>query len=475
MFRRGIWLKTLALFIGETGIILSAVLLNLYWRFSDYLKAVLFEQRGLLKIVATTLVCQFVFYLFDLYDVTTARSKRELLTDLMRAVGTTILVLGVIFFLRPTLLLGYLDELEGRPGLVRYANGVPIIAMFLALCLMMLWRLAFHGLLRHPRLNERLLIVGTDALAQGIAREALTRRDLSYKVVGFISEDPELVGKSLVNPSVLGVMSQLSEIVQRERVDRVIIALTDRRGHLPVEQLLNLRLQGKAIIEEGAAIFEKLTGKVSVDMLRPSWLIFSGSVKRGRVFLALRRLLNIVGAMLGVVLACPIAVVTAIAIKLDSRGPVFYTQERVGKNGEPFTIIKFRSMRTDAEKDGPQWSVTGDNRITRVGRFIRATRIDELPQLINVLRGEMNFVGPRAERAHFVEQLCAAIPYYNQRHLVEPGLTGWAQVNYGYGSTVDDAIQKFQYDLYYIKNASLLFDLWIMLKSIKVVLLGRGQ
>jgi sugar transferase (PEP-CTERM system associated) len=474
MIRRGIWLKTLSLFIGETIVILSAVLLNLYLQLFARLQAVLFEQRGLLKIVGTTLICQFVFYLFDLYDVTTARSKRELITDLMRAVGTAILVLGTIFFLRPTLLLGYLDVVEGL-GMVRYANGVPIIAMFLALCLMLLWRLAFHGLIRHPRLNERLLILGTDTLAQGIAREAIARRDLSYKVVGFIAEDPSLVGKSLVNPSVLGVTAELDEIVQRERIDRVIIALQDRRGHLPVEQLLNLRLQGKAIIEEGAAMFEKLTGKVSVDMLRPSWLIFSGSVKHGRLSLAVRRLLNIVFALLGLVIALPIGIVTAIAIKLNSRGPIFYTQERVGKNGEPFTIIKFRSMYTDAEKDGPQWAVAGDNRITRVGKFVRATRIDELPQFINVLRGEMNFVGPRAERAHFVKQLCEAIPYYNQRHLVEPGLTGWAQVNYGYGSTVEDAIQKFQYDLYYIKNASLLFDLWILLKSVKVVLLGRGQ
>jgi sugar transferase (PEP-CTERM system associated) len=474
MVRRGIWLKTLSLFIGETAIILSAVLLNLYWQFTDYLYVVLFEQRGLLKIVGTTLICQFVFYLFDLYDVTTARSKRELLSDLVRAVGTAILVLGAIFFLRPTLLLGYLDEIEGRRP-VRYANGVPVIAMFFALCLMLMWRLIFHGLIRHPRLNERLLIVGTDALAQGIAREAIARRDLSYQVVGFIAEDVSLVGKSLVNPSVLGVVADLSDIVERERIDRVIIALQDRRGHLPVDQLLNLRLQGKAIIEEGAAMFEKLTGKVGVEMLRPSWLIFSGSVKRGKIILALRRLLNIIGALFGIVWALPIGIITAIAIKLNSRGPIFYTQERVGKNGEPFTIIKFRSMYTDAEKDGPQWAVADDDRITRVGKFIRATRIDELPQFINVLRGEMNFVGPRAERAHFVEQLGKVIPYYNQRHLVEPGLTGWAQVNYGYGSTVEDAKIKFQYDLYYIKNASLLFDLWILLKSVKVVLLGRGQ
>jgi sugar transferase (PEP-CTERM system associated) len=474
MFRRGIWLKTLLLFTGETGIILSVTLLNLQLRYDAYLRNVLFEQRGFLKIVATTLLCQFVFYLYDLYDITTSRSKRELLTDLIRAVLTILVILGAVFLIRPTLLVGYLSEIEGV-GLMRYADGIPVVAMFFALCLMMFWRLLFHGILRHPFLNERLLIIGTDALAQNIEHEALARRDLSYKVVGYVTEDPALVGQKLDSSIVLGVVSQLNEIVQREKVDRVIVALQERRGHLPLDQLLELRLQGKAVIEEGSATYERLTGKVSVDMLRPSWLIFSGSVKRGQIFQTLRRTFNIVFSLVGIVASFPIALLTAIAIKLDSRGPVFYTQERVGKNGEPFTIIKFRSMRTDAEKDGPQWSVTGDNRITRVGKFIRATRIDELPQFINVLRGEMSFVGPRAERAHFVKQLCEVIPFYNQRHLVEPGLTGWAQVNYGYGSTVEDAIQKFQFDLYYIKNASLLFDLWILLKSVKVVLLGRGQ
>jgi sugar transferase (PEP-CTERM system associated) len=474
MFRRGIWLKTLLLVAGETGIILSVVLLSLYLRFPAHYDAILYRQRGLLKIVFTTVICQFIFYLFDLYDVTSARSRRELLTDLLRAVGLTVVLLGAVFALRPTLLLGYLQEVEGR-GLVRYGNGVPIMAMGLALLLMIVWRLLIHWLLRHPRLGERILIVGTDRLAKDLAREAMLRRDLGYKVVGFVSEDPALVGVSILNPKVLGVAGELSEIVKREKIDRVVVALEDRRGHLPVDQLLKLRLQGKAAIEEGTSLYERLTGKISLEMLRPSWLIFSGNVKRGRFGQLLRRGFNIALALLGLLLSLPLAVVTALAIKLESRGPIFYTQERVGKNGEPFTMIKFRSMRADAEQDGPQWSTAGDNRITRVGKFIRKTRLDEIPQFINVLRGELSFVGPRAERPFFVEQLSEIIPFYSQRHLVEPGLTGWAQVNYGYGSSVEDAIQKFQYDLYYIKNASLLFDLWILLKSVKIVLLGRGQ
>lgn len=474
MFRKGIWFKTVLLVLGEAGIILSVVLLSLYLRFAGKLDIILFQQRGLLKISFTTIICQFIFYLFDLYDVTAVRSKRELLTSLFQAAVMTIVVLGTVFFLRPTLLLGYLQVVEGGAQ-VRYGDGLPIMAMLLALSLMMFWRLGIHWLMRHPRLGERILIVGTDTLAKDVAREAMLRRDLGYKVIGFISEDPALVGQSILNPKVLGVTTELAELVQREKIDRVVVALPDRRGHMPVDQLLKLRLQGHAAIEEGTALFERLTGKISIEMLRPSWLIFSSNVKRGRFWQTLRRAFNITLALLGMVLSFPIALITAIAIKLDSRGSIFYTQERVGKNGEPFTIIKFRSMTTDAEKNGPQWSGAGDARITRVGRFIRATRIDELPQFINVLRGDMSFVGPRAERQFFVDQLSEVIPFYQQRHLVEPGLTGWAQVNYGYGSSVEDALQKFQYDLYYIKNASLLFDLWIMLKSVKIVLLGRGQ
>jgi exopolysaccharide biosynthesis polyprenyl glycosylphosphotransferase len=211
-------------------------------------------------------------------------------------------------------------------------------------------------------------------------------------------------------------------------------------------------------------------------MLRPSWLIFSGGFKRNLFWIAVRRAFNFTLALIAAALSLPIAIITAIAIKLESRGPVLYMQERVGKNGRTFKIIKFRSMRQDAEKDGkPQWAQQRDPRITRVGNFIRKTRIDELPQFINILRGEMSWVGPRAERPFFVEQLTEQIPFYSQRHLVEPGLTGWAQVMYGYGSSVEDAIQKLQFDLYYIKNVSLLFDIWIMFKTIKIVLSGSGR
>ncbi|MEP7274377.1 MAG: TIGR03013 family XrtA/PEP-CTERM system glycosyltransferase [Acidobacteriota bacterium] len=474
MVRRGFRLKTLAIAAVESGILVSVIILGLEVRFAPHLKVVLIDQRGIYKVLLTTLVCQFIFYLFDLYDITAPRSRRELVTHIFQAVGAAILVLGTIFLLRPTLLLGYLRAIEGV-GVVRYGNWVPLFAMALALALMICWRVLIHWLLRHPRLSERILIVGTGPSARELAREAIARRDLGYHVTGFVAEDAALVGESIVNPRVLGLVGDLDRIVEQERVDRVVVSLQDRRGHMPVDQLLRLRLQGRVAIEEGTSLYERLTGKVGVEMLRPSWIIFSGNSRHGAVWLAARRLLNILAALIGLILTSPIWIIAAIAIKLDSRGPIFYAQDRVGKNGKIFRIIKFRSMRADAEKDGPVWSTQNDERITRIGSLMRMTRVDELPQFFNILRGEMGLVGPRAERPFFVEQLSQQIPFYGQRHLVEPGLTGWAQVMYGYGSSVEDAQQKLQYDLYYIKNVSFWFDLWILLKSIRIVLFGGGR
>ncbi len=488
MIRQNIWFKTLTLVLVEAGIVFSVVTLGLYFRFPEHFNSILFGQRGIYKIALPMAVSQLTFYLFDLYDVTKPRLRRELLTNLFQAVGTALIILGCIFMLRPTLLLGYLQELEGDSP-VRYGNGVPVIALILALALMIFWRLGIHWVMRHPFLGDHILVVGTDKLALDVAHEAMLRRDLGYKVAGYISEDSKLIGTDLISQSdspktgpvsfsrkVLGAIGDLNRVVQEENIDRVVVALQDRRGRLPVDQLLEIRLQGQAAIEEGTALYEKLTGKISVEMLRPSWIIFSGGGKRRTLTGFIRRLFNVVAATVGIVLSFPLAIFAAIAIKLDSPGPIFYSQERVGKNGRSFHILKFRSMRQDAEKGGvAQWAAERDPRITRVGNFLRKTRIDEIPQFLNILRGDMSFVGPRAERPVFVEQLTEQIPFYSQRHLVEPGLTGWAQVNYGYGASVEDSIQKLQYDLYYIKNVSLLFDIWIMFKTIKVVLFGYGR
>jgi exopolysaccharide biosynthesis polyprenyl glycosylphosphotransferase len=243
---------------------------------------------------------------------------------------------------------------------------------------------------------------------------------------------------------------------------------------LPTDRLLDLSLTGGVWIEEGAAFYERVTSRVSLSMMRPSWLIFTGPGRQKRFAALMRTIVHRLAALIGAILSLPIIIVTAILIKLESRGPVFYKQERVGKNGRTFVLTKFRSMKVDAEKEGPVWASKGDDRTTRVGRVIRKVRVDEIPQFWNILKGEMNFVGPRPERPHFVAQLAEEIPYYQQRHLIAPGLTGWAQIKYPYGASIEDARQKLQYDLFYIKNHGLVFDAIILFETVKIILFGRG-
>ena len=258
------------------------------------------------------------------------------------------------------------------------------------------------------------------------------------------------------------------------RVDRVIVALDEKRGRLPLIELMELRLRGIAI-EESTTFIERASGRIAVETMLPSWLIYSEGFKTSALRSFLKRVADISFSVILLILTLPLLLFTAMLVKLDSRGPVLYRQARLGLGGGEFFVLKFRSMRQDAESaSGPKWAEKFDARVTRVGRVIRALRIDELPQLVNVLRGEMSFVGPRPEREHFVRGLKDKIPYYGLRTIVRPGITGWAQVEYGYGATEDDAMEKLKYDLFYIKNNNLFFDLWIVMKTVKVVLLGNG-
>ena len=262
-------------------------------------------------------------------------------------------------------------------------------------------------------------------------------------------------------------------VIDAYSISRIVIALADRRGQLPIDDLLRAKLAGVRV-EDAATTYERMTGKILVDDLKPSWLIFSDGFGASRATRLVKRLVDFSGALLGTVLCAPVMLLTALAVRLDSPGPVLYRQERVGENGRPFTLFKFRSMRTDAEQGTPVWAKDGDARATRVGRFIRLTRLDELPQFWNVLRGEMSFVGPRPERPFFVQKLAQAIPFYMARHAVKPGVTGWAQVRYRYGASVEDALEKLRYDLYYMKHLSIVFDLMILLDTVKVMVCRKG-
>jgi sugar transferase (PEP-CTERM system associated) len=339
---------------------------------------------------------------------------------------------------------------------------------------MVLWRISIHWFLGHPDFGERILIVGSGKFAVEMAREVLHRPDAGYRIVGFVGTDAELLGKSLINPRVIGLTDDLDQIVKRENIDRIVVAMGERRGQLPTDKLLQLSLAGQVTIEEGASFYERITGRVSLSMLRPSWLIFTGRGRQAKLAELSRTVVHWLVALIGAMLSLPIVLVTAVLIKLESRGPVFYKQERVGKNGRVFVLTKFRSMRVDAEQDGPVWASKGDSRTTRVGKIIRKVRIDEIPQFWHILRGEMSFVGPRPERPHFVAQLAEEIPFYEQRHLIAPGLTGWAQIKYPYGASIEDARQKLQYDLFYIKNQGLILDAIIIFETIKIILFGRG-
>jgi len=452
--------RTILLIIAEAVLIYGAMITAVYVRvgFADAPDE-LVTRNGYMKAAVACLFCLATFYLFDLYDFLVMHDRRELVLRLIQALGLAWIALAFSFYTIPTL---------------KFGRGISLIALPLALGLMVLWRVSIHWFLGHPDFGERILIVGSGNLAVEVAREVLDRPDAGYRIVGFVGTDADLLGKSLINPRVIGLTEQLDEIVKRENIDRIVVAMGERRGQLPTNKLLQLSLAGQVNIEEGASFYERVTGRVSLNMLRPSWLIFTGRRRRAKISELSRSLVHWLVALLGAILSLPLVLLTAVLIKLESRGPVFYKQERVGKNGRAFVLMKFRSMRVDAEQDGPVWASKGDARTTRIGRVIRKIRIDEIPQFWNILKGEMSFVGPRPERPHFVSQLAEEIPFYEQRHLIAPGLTGWAQIKYPYGASIEDARQKLQYDLFYIKNQGLILDAIIMFETIKIILFGRG-
>jgi sugar transferase (PEP-CTERM system associated) len=452
--------RMLLLLLTEAMLLFGGLIVAVYVRLGAVdAEETLLSRNGFYKAALATVFCLASFYLFDLYDFVVMHDRRELVLRLMQALGLAWVALALMFYAVPQVMIG---------------RGVSFISLPLALLLMVGWRLAIHWVLGHPDLGERILIVGSGPFAIEIARETLGRPDAGFRVIGFVDSDPALVGKSLINPKVIGLTSELRSIVKKENIDRIVVAIGDRRGQFPTQELLRLSLSGDVSIEESASFYERLTGRVLLDMIRPSWLIFSSRGQRARINELARIIMHRSVALVGAFFSLPIVIVTAILIKIDSRGPVLYKQERVGQNGRLFTVMKFRSMRVDAEKDGPVWAKTEDQRMTRVGRIIRKIRVDEIPQFWNILRGDMNFVGPRPERPHFVSQLAEEIPFYQQRHLIPPGLTGWAQIKYPYGASIEDARQKLQYDLYYIKNQSLTLDATILFETVKTILFGRG-
>lgn len=456
LFSRYIPTRDILLFILEGLIISLGVLIAIGIRFSFDRELII--SFSILKVLFVTIICQITLLYNEFYSADFKNGSRILLIKLLQSLGATSILLAILYFFFPLLIIG---------------RGIFVLTMIILLPLLYFWRILCEEVPIINKKREKILIIGSSDLAIEIGKKVVENSS-GFKVVGYIDEDKSKVGKKLFNPSIIGTPDEISSIVEKEGVQRIIVALTEMRGRLPIGPLLKSRLSGIEV-EDGVSFYEKITGKIHISHLKPGWLIFSEGFREKKIAIA-KRLMDVFFSLLSLIFFGPIMLIIALAIRIESPGAVFYRQERVGEGGKVFTLLKFRSMRVDAESEsGPVWADEHDDRITRIGRFIRKWRMDEVPQMINVLRGEMSFVGPRPERPHFVEMLRSKIPYYSLRHTIKPGITGWAQTKYPYGASEEDAIEKLKYDMYYLKNMTLLFDLTIILDTVKIVLWGKGS
>ncbi len=464
LFHRYYPARKLIFFFTETIFIFLSIILAFYIQY-HYIPSFVFYSDTISKIVLLILVIQVWLYYFDLYSFRVDDSLFDVFLRLMQAIGVATFLMGILYLLFPPLMI---------------SSWSFMIFLLLIILMAVSWRLVYFFFLKHGFLSEKIAILGFSDLAKEIFSEITRQLDCGFMVnLVFASPDDkeviqqEVIPKSRNPVKIIYSYHDLYHHCRRENIDKLVVCLEERRGSLPVQELLDCRMKGLDIVE-GETFYEHLTGKIIVEKIRPSWLIFHEGFRKPWYTLFLKRIIGIILSSIGLTLSLPLIVLVTILIKLDSPGPVLFVQERVGKDGRVFKLYKFRSMKVDAEKDRPQWAAKNDPRVTRVGRIIRKLRIDEIPQMWNVLKGDMSFVGPRPERPVFVEQLRQKIPFYDQRHTVQPGITGWAQICYPYGASEKDALEKLKYDLYYIKYMSTMFDIYIIFKTIKIILFGEG-
>lgn len=464
IFSQYVSVKSLLLMLLESLVIALSLVCGVklrFWNepgeFEFYTMLPDFGAQALIVIV----IFQVCFYYNDLYDLSAVRRRSEQLIRLCQSLGAACLLLGFLYLWAPALLI---------------VRGVFFITMVVSITSIMVTRAALEGAWQVTASPDNVLILGTGELAITLARELSKRDDLNLRLAGFVaSKDADFPpGGQLFGHPVVGSAKDLERLTIEHRVSRIVVAMEDSRGSLPVRDLVKLRVEGIEVEDVHSAI-AALTGRVWLGTVRPSWFVFSQGFRRSGLIIVLKRTVDLCFGLVGLVLSAPVMLLVAIAIRLDSRGPILYRQERVGLRGRRFWVLKFRSMRVDAEEgEKAQWAQQDDPRATPLGKFIRKVRLDELPQFLNVLRGEMSFVGPRPERPVFVDMLREKIPYYDERHSVRPGVTGWAQVQYPYGASVEDAYRKLEYDLFYLQNMSALFDCAIVFQTVRIVLFGRG-
>lgn len=460
IFNRYLSVKSLLVWVSEFILIFLFALFAAAIRFGFKGSHILNYDPQFSKTIIITVTYLVTFYYFSLYTPELFSPGRNMVVRLFQASVVASIALFSIYFIFPEL---------------KTWRGILLLNIFILPVVILAWRMLISKWMNVKLPGSRVLIIGSGELAKKIGGEIFHKStEHGLKLVGFIDDNPAKFGQSIVNPGVIGGYGDIEWLVGSEKIDRIIVALPDRRAKLPMSALMGCKLRGVSI-EEGETFNERMTGKIPLDQLKPSWVVFSDGFKSLRSKKVLKRVFDISASTVGLIFSAPIMLITAVLIKLESEGPVMYKQLRVGEHGKEFSIYKFRSMRKDAETGtGPVWAKTDDDRVTRIGKIIRKLRIDELPQLINVIKGDMSFVGPRPERAYFINKLKEVIPYYEMRNAVKPGVTGWAQIKYPYGATFNDALEKLQYDIYYIKNMSPLLDMMIFFWTIKVVLTGTG-
>lgn len=445
--------RKLFLLLGEIAIITASFLLAAVLRLGDNSKSILLEQHGLSKIFVITVVSIVCSHYLDLYDLRRVGRHVALYFRFCILVCVVAVFLAVTSYAFPAFVVG--------PYV--YPTGLCIL-LLAWIC----WRWVYNRLLALPILRQRVYLLGSGERARRLIKILRARKELGTEIVGWAGES----GTSYLTRDSLSKI--LQELGRKQSIDRVIVALADRRATMPLEDLLTLKLSGIKI-QDGTGLLEEISGQVEVDELRPAWLVFSEGFRLSSAYRVVRRVISVLCSVVLLLLTLPLIPIIIVVIKLTSPGPVLYCQERTGLRGSNFFCYKFRTMRPDAEADtGPTWASDDDPRITGFGRILRRTRLDEIPQLWSVLRGDMAFIGPRPERPEFVEKLNKEIPYYGLRHIIRPGLTGWAQINFGYCSSVEEAKEKLRYDLYYIKNGSLALDFIILFETAKTVVFGRG-
>jgi sugar transferase (PEP-CTERM system associated) len=449
-------IRILLLLTGDAVLSAASFCTGFYARFGELQEGAMKYQPFGLKMAAFAIILLFTMFFLELYNGDMNLGRKETILRTIAAVGLTFFVLSALYYLAPAFEVG---------------RGILLFALAVFLILGSLWHLIYNFCVSIPAFAKRVLIFGTGATAGKIG-DLILSTNHNHVLTGYINYSSE---NSLISPvHIIGKGESLLETARREHASKIIISMTERRGSLPVRDMLNCKLSGIDVLD-APSFYEQMTGKLLIEDIKPSWFIFSEGFKITPLKKFVKKIFDLTLAAAGSLIALPFVILIAALIKIDSRGPVFFTQVRVGEREKKFVLFKFRTMRYDAERDtGAIWASENDERITWAGKFLRKTRLDEIPQLFNVLKGDMSFVGPRPERPEFIEELKEIIPYYSERHFIKPGITGWAQIKYPYGASVKDALEKLRYDLYYIKHLSLFLDLLIVLETVKVVFFGRG-